>query len=145
MIERQRKILDIISKDNISTQEELTRLLREAGYDVTQATVSRDIKKLRISKVVNQKGESHYVAGGSEDSDAGAYNLFASSVVSVRVASNLVVIKTLPGMAQAVGAFVDSLHIPQSFGSIAGDDTLMIIAEDTENARIIHKKLEAMR
>ncbi len=145
MIERQRKILEIINKENISTQEELTLRLRGEGYDVTQATVSRDIKKLRISKVVNKKGESHYVAGNTEESDNGTYNLFASSVVSVRSAVNLVVIKTLPGMAPAVGAVVDSMHIPQSLGSIAGDDTLMIIAENKEDAQKINEKLEAMR
>lgn len=145
MIDRHSKILEIINSENISTQEELTNRLRSVGYDVTQATVSRDIKKLRIVKAVNDSGESHYVANTAEETDPVTYNLFASSVISVRLALNLVVIKTLPGMAQAVGAVVDSIHLPQSLGSIAGDDTLMVIAENIQDAEIINKKLQAMR
>ncbi|MDD4688672.1 MAG: arginine repressor [Eubacteriales bacterium] len=144
MIDRHSKLMEIITKENISTQEELTAKLREAGYDVTQATVSRDIKKLRISKVVNNHGESHYVAV-SEDSDSSSYNLFASSVVAVHLAMNLVVIKTFPGMASAIGAVVDSMHISQALGSIAGDDTLMVIAENIEDAKLIYEKLHSMR
>ncbi len=145
MINRHSKILEIISSENISTQEELTNKLRSFGYDVTQATVSRDIKKLRIVKTVNHMGESHYVAPVADEGDASNYNLFASSVISVRIAQNLVVIKTLSGMAQAVGAVVDSVHLPQSLGSIAGDDTLMVIAENIEDANAIYKTLQAMR
>jgi len=145
MSERHRKILEIINNNDISTQEELTSRLREVGYDVTQATVSRDIKKLRIVKTVNDRGVSHYVANNAEEGDPSSYNLFASSVISVRLAQNLVVIKTLPGMAQAVGAVVDSVHLPQSLGSIAGDDTLMVIAENVHDAEEINKKLQSMR
>jgi len=145
MLERHSKILEIINSESISTQEELTSRLRGAGYDVTQATVSRDIKKLRIVKAVNDSGISHYVASSAEETDSANYNLFASSVISVRLALNLVVIKTLPGMAQAVGAVVDSIHLPQALGSIAGDDTLMVIAETIEDAQLINTKLQAMR
>lgn len=126
---RHAKILEIIEKNAIETQEDLAEKLKEIGMDVTQATVSRDIKELRLIKVMSKDGRSKYAS--MEQSDSTNTNrlltILMESVLSTDYANNIVVVKTLPGMAQAAASAIDSLRWTEIVGSIAGDDTIMII------------------
>lgn len=148
MIERHNMILDLITKYKIDTQEDLAQRLKQAGYEVTQATVSRDIKKLQLVKRVDAEG-SRYVssATGHQDDTMSQrmLNIFASSVMSIDYAENLVVIKTMPGMAQAAAAAIDALGLVGVLGTIAGDDTIMVIARDIDRARFTAARFEKMR
>lgn len=109
---RHSKILELIQQHNIDTQEELLKLLRAEGYDVTQATVSRDIKELRLVKTLANDGKYKYSTGKSESSDISLkfFSLFADSVLSVEFAGNMVALKCMTGMAQAVCAAMDSMQ-----------------------------------
>ncbi len=134
---RQSKILDFIKTHEVKTQEELSALLISAGFDVTQATVSRDIRELRLIKTMSITGAYQYALAPEGEQEGMAYklsNIFSQSVSSVDYAGNLVVLKTMPGMAQAAGAAVDALHHEEIVGSIAGDDTLLIVLRDEKEA-----------
>lgn len=126
---RHAKILELIEKYQIETQEELADKLKEHGMDVTQATVSRDIKELRLIKVMAD--DEHYRYASVSQSEGSINNklltIFTESFVSSDYANNIVVIKTLPGMAQASASAVDMLKWPEIVGTIAGDDTIMIV------------------
>ncbi len=126
--ERQTKILQLIKERSIGTQEELVASLQAAGLDVTQATVSRDIKALGVIKVSTGQGGQKYVAmeRSGEAASGRLMKVFAEAVVQIDLAMNLVIVKTLPGMAQAGASALDSMHLPEVIGSIAGDDTLFI-------------------
>ena len=123
---RHSKILELIQQHNIDTQEELLKLLRAEGYDVTQATVSRDIKELRLVKTLANDGKYKYSTGKSESSDISLkfFSLFADSVLSVEVAGNMVALKCMTGMAQAVCAAMDSMQWDGVVATLAGDDTI---------------------
>lgn len=126
---RQAKILEIIENEVIETQEEIADRLKKAGMDVTQATISRDIKELRLIKVLTSDSRYKYAAFSNE---GGAYpsrliTIFSKSYVSSDYANNIVVVKTLPGMAQASASAIDSLGWSEIVGTIAGDDTIMIV------------------
>ncbi|MBO4408157.1 MAG: arginine repressor [Clostridiales bacterium] len=133
---RQELILRLIKEKNISTQDELTKLVREAGYDATQATCSRDIKELGIIKITMPNNETKYaVLERTGDIAPGRLlSVFINSIVSVKPAMNIVVIKTLPGMASAAASALDSLHFADVVGTIAGDDTIFIATEGVEEA-----------
>ena len=134
---RHAMILDIISKHNIETQDELASYLRENGFDVTQATVSRDIKELRIIKTLDGLGGYRYVVPRQEESDkfdARFRVIFRECVTSIDFAQNLVVVKTMPGLGAAAGANIDALHMPTVIGTLSGDDTTLVIMRDTEAA-----------
>ena len=133
---RHAKILEIINSHSVETQEELQALLRQAGYAVTQATVSRDIKELRLVKTPGQGGGYRYATakGGSEHISAKFHSIFAGSVVQVQHARNIVVVHCLPGMAQAACAAMDSMHWSQVIGTLAGDDTLICIVTGEREA-----------
>lgn len=133
---RQELILKLIKEKNISTQDELTKLVREAGYDATQATCSRDIKELGIIKITMPNNETKYaVLERTGDIAPGRLlSVFINSIVSVKPAMNIVVIKTLPGMASAAASALDSLHFADVVGTIAGDDTIFIATEGVEEA-----------
>ena len=136
-LSRHSKILDLISKYNIDTQEELARRLSEDGYNVTQATVSRDIKDLKLVKVLDDSGVYKYAQGGSKESSASDKNLnsiLVNSVISVEYALNTVVIKTHSGMAQAVGFIIDSTGFDEVLGCVAGDDTIFCVVRDEKSA-----------
>ena len=126
---RQAKILEIIDKNEIETQEELVLKLKEEGMDVTQATVSRDIKELKLVKVLTDSGKSKYASIEQSDNEISGklLRIFTEAFVSIDYANNIAVVKTLPGMAQAVASAVDSLKWPGIIGTIGGDDTVMII------------------
>ena len=140
---RQAAILEIISTQEIETQEELCAALNKRNYSVTQATVSRDIKELRLFKVVgNEKKYKYaYIDEGSNKISPKMHNLFRECVLSMRSAMNQVVIRTLRGNGSNAGMIVDKLNLPEIVGSIAGDDTLLIVTENEEKAKIVVEKL----
>lgn len=133
---RHSKILELIKEYDIETQEELLGYLKESGFDVTQATISRDIKELRLVKTLTRNGRYKYTAGneGAGELSAKFVSLFSDSVLSVQAARNLVVVRTQTGMAQAVCAVLDAAY-PQSFiGTLAGEDTILIVCAQDEIA-----------
>ncbi len=131
---RHAKILELIQTHAIDTQEELLNWLRQENFDVTQATVSRDIKELRLVKTLSPDGKYRYSTGKNTETDISGkfHTLFADSVHSVDYAGNIVAIKCYGGMAQAVCAALDSLHWEGTVGTLAGDDTIFILTR-TEN------------
>ncbi|MEE0957216.1 MAG: arginine repressor [Ruminococcus sp.] len=133
---RHDKILSIISEYPIETQDELMKKLLESGYKATQATISRDIKELRLVKALGSNGKYRYVAGsGSTDMRSNFAGIFGSSVLSIDNAQNIVVVKTLSGTANAVCAALDSMDNTVVVGTIAGDDTIFIACRTTESAQ----------
>ena len=134
---RHTKIVELINKYPITTQDELLEYLKSEGFDVTQSTVSRDIKKLRLSKSLDPNGKYRYQAPSSNQitSKNGFLSLIDSSVISVEYAMNMVVVKTYAGMAQAVCAAFDSMQYESIVGTIAGDDTIFIVCKNEEAAR----------
>lgn len=124
---RQEKILEIISNNNIETQEELISALRNEGYAATQATVSRDIRQLELSKLKMDNGTYKYVAPRGEYGVAEYKEALFSAIKDVRCALNNVVVKTGPGLAQAIAAGIDMLDDESILGSVAGDDTIIIV------------------
>lgn len=133
---RHARILKLIESNCVETQEELTRLLREDGFNVTQATVSRDIKDLRLIKVADGEGNTKYV--GSYDNSGNNYNrllkVFSQAFVSADYAVNLVVVRTLSGMANAVASAIDATNYQNVLGTIAGDDNVIVICRSEEYA-----------
>lgn len=144
--DRQKKILEIINSKEIETQEELMNALKQEGYETTQATVSRDIRQLGLRKISAGIGR-FYVAGKaahsvSPSSNIQSYkNVLESGVLSVETAGNLVVIKTVSGMAMAVGAAVDNLTIEGVVGCIAGDDTVFVAVRDSRAASSVSAEI----
>jgi transcriptional regulator of arginine metabolism len=130
------KIKEIISQRDIETQEELVQALEEEGFTVTQATISRDIKELQLIKVVGADGRYKYaIPAASTTVNADTFRRKLSEVfVSLARAQNLLVLKVLPGNAHAVGAMLDSMNAKDVLGTIAGDDTLLLITPDEEAA-----------
>ena len=141
--ERQARLLQVIREREISTQDELVASLNEAGMDVTQATVSRDIKELGIIKVSTGSGIQKYVPmeRSGEAASGRLMKVFSEAVIQVDAAMNIVVIKTLPGMAQAGASALDSMRLPEIVGSIAGDDTVFIATRTVEQADALARLL----
>ena len=133
---RQAVILDLINEYSIETQEELLARLKDKGYNVTQATVSRDIKELRLLKTLSSDGKYRYTSyvKNHDEARSGFNGFINNSVVSVKPAQNIVVIKTLAGMANAICASIDSIGFKGIVGTIAGDDTIFIVCADKEQA-----------
>lgn len=131
---RHAKILELISRLAIDTQEELQKNLRLEGFNVTQATVSRDIKELRLTKTLDSDGRYKYTAGAKNTTDAkeSFISLFSTSVLSVDYAQNIVVIKTHSAVAQAVCASLDKLNNDAILGTIAGDDTIFCVCRNNQ-------------
>ncbi|MBQ7760733.1 MAG: arginine repressor [Clostridia bacterium] len=138
---RQEKILEIISTRNIETQEDLISALKAEGFNATQATASRDIRQLKLLKVATN-GVYKYVAPKNELENSGKYNqaLFAS-ITDIHYALNNVVIKTNPGLAQAVAAGIDSLHDSDILGCVAGDDCIILVSKSEEASIRVTEKL----
>ena len=132
---RHKKILELIDNFNIETQDDLLNMLKECGFNVTQATVSRDIKDLRLVKTIDNTGKYKYTLDVNL-SNGVTYNSlkgFSYSIKSIDSSGNMVVIKTLSGMAQAVCANIDSMNVDNMLGTIAGDDTIFILMRDQES------------
>ena len=146
---RQTEILSIIQNVDVETQEQLLDELRSRGFSATQATISRDIKELRLVKELSGKGGYRYTlterkqTGGA---DARLRNIFKEGVISVDVAQNLVVVKTMPGLASAACSALDGMEIPGMVGTLAGDDTGILIMRDNNSAQAfsseVHKLLK---
>ncbi len=132
---RQQKILEIITQKEIDTQEELCDELIKANFNVTQATISRDVKDLKLYKVAGETKKYKYISFDSyvDNVTNRMTNLFKCCVLSIRHANNLILVKTMRGNGSTVGVFVDSLKIPEIIGSVAGDDTLLIVIDSNES------------
>ena len=141
---RQQKILELIKKYDIDTQETLINKLYEAGYTVTQTTVSRDIRQLNLVKGVTSKGTYKYIAPEvRKDSGAPVLNsAITDSVTSIDTACNIVVVKTFPGMANAIAVCVDSMYHDDIVGSVAGDDTILLVSKTPERAEMLAEDLK---
>lgn len=136
--QRQAKILDLIEQTEIETQEELSEHLRRLGYSTTQATVSRDIKELRLIKILSStSGKYKYAAAASEVENSFTTrlrNIFRECVTEISSAQNMVVIKTLPGLGQAAAMAIDAMRVREVVGTLGGDDTVFVVMRDTESA-----------
>ncbi len=139
-------ITKMIAMQNIETQEELARALREQGFSVTQATVSRDIKELRLIKVLTPEGRYRYatVEKAEADMQERFIQMFANCVLSVATAGNLVVIKTISGSASAAAEAIDSMKFPEVVGSIAGDNTIFIAVHEARAVPEVVRKFQKM-
>ncbi|MCR4757226.1 MAG: arginine repressor [Butyrivibrio sp.] len=143
---RHDKIIEIIAKNVVETQEQLAALLKEAGYDVTQATVSRDIRQMKLTKQVTEDGKSKYVYS-TADSDVMQdkyVSVLKAGFLSMDLAQNILVMKTVSGMAMALAAALDALNFPQIVGCIAGDDTIMIAIKTNEEAVEIMEEIQTL-
>ncbi len=141
--ERQSKLLHLIGEFPIETQEELQQRLFDAGYDVTQATVSRDIKELRIVKMLDSNGVYRYAVNGGGSSKSIKYiDMFAHSAVSVAYSMNDVVIKCHPGMAQGACTSLDMMNCENVLGTLAGDDTIFVITKTEKDAAALCEMLQ---
>jgi len=143
---RHAKILELIEKYVIETQEELAEKLREVGMEVTQATISRDIKELRLVKVMTKDGRYKYASMSHTESVISnkLLTVFTESFVSCDHANNIVVVKTLPGMAQASASAIDALKWNEIVGTIAGDDTILIVCRAEKIAEELVEKLSRL-
>lgn len=141
---RQNKILEIISNNEVETQEKLASLLKESGYDVTQATISRDIKELQLIKVLSSSGRYKYSLGTSLETPISErlVKIFKETIRSVSPSLNMIVIKTLSGCANAAAEAVDSLNLPHILGTIAGNNTVLLVVDDPENVPSIVDKFK---
>ena len=140
---RQQKIIEIIENRAIETQEELAEALKAEGYEVTQSTVSRDIRQLKLTKVTSSEGKQRYSVVHKEKADLGDryIRVFREGFVSMEEAQNILVIRTVSGMAMAVAAAIDAMQFPEVVGCIAGDDTIMAAIKTVEDTYGIMEKL----
>ena len=144
---RQDKILDLIRRYEIETQEELAQKLNESGFKVTQATVSRDIKELKLFKVPAGDGRQKYalfLQEESEELDAKYVRVFKDGYLSMAMAQNILVLKTVPGMAMAVAAALDKFQFPEVVGCIAGDDVIMCAIHNVDETLLVMEKLRKL-
>lgn len=143
---RQKKILEIVSRYTVETQDDLIDRLSVEGYAVTQATVSRDIRELQLTKVLSGKGTYRYVAPKKEDMAGGSKFTAAlvDSIVSVEYAQNIVVIKTYPGLANAVAGGIDNLSVAEVLGCVAGDDTIFVATRTEAVAKSFSERIHIM-
>ena len=133
--ERQEKIVEMVEKYTIETQEELISLLSQLGYDVTQATVSRDIRDLMISKILTPRGTYKYVLPQKpEGTNVRFKSALSESITKIDWAMNQIIIKTYPGMAQAIAAAIDGIEDESVLGCVAGDDAIIVVTRDIESA-----------
>ena len=144
--QRQTKMLDLLKKHDIETQEELSDYLQKEGYQVTQATVSRDIRELKLTKVAMSNGRQKYAAltAANEDLSEKYTRVFRDAFVSMDMAQNILVIKTVSGMAMAVAAAIDAMHLHEIVGCIAGDDTIMCAVRSVDDTIAVMSRLRKL-
>lgn len=142
--ERQALIRELVEKYEIETQEELTERLVEAGFSVTQATVSRDIREMKLTKISKSDGSFKYaILTESEHYLSDKYiRVLKNGYTSMETAQNILVVKTVAGMAMAVAAAIDSMHLREIVGSIAGDDTIMMVLHDNQDAEKVREMIQ---
>ena len=142
---RHKLIIELISQNEIDTQETLIKYLEAAGVRATQTTISRDIRELKILKGLTSRGTYKYVAPSDVGEDSAAFSrTFSDAIVRIENARNIVVIKTLPGMANAVAVSVDGFHFEEIIGSVAGDDTILLVVRDDDIAAYVREKLNSI-
>lgn len=143
---RQIAILEIIAEQAIETQEELADALRNHGFQVTQATVSRDIKELRLVKALSADGAYRYVASDKNESGLNErlVRMFSETVISISYAYNQIIIKTLSASASIAAETIDSLQWPEILGTIAGENTILMIVRSVEEVKSVVDRLNAM-
>ena len=145
--QRQAKILEIIANKNVETQEQLLAELQAEGFRGTQATISRDIKELRIVKELTSLGNYRYTVSNSDIGSSFTTRLntiFRECVISFDYAQNIIVVRTLPGLASAAGSAIDAMNLSAIVGSLAGDDTLMIVMRDINAAAAFCGEIKAL-
>ena len=143
---RQDAILKIVRENIVATQDDLISLLQNAGFNVTQATISRDIKELGLAKAVDGSGIQRYIVHTVKKVKSASHDyIFSSSVISVATAVNDIVIKCYPGMANAACAILDSMEFSEILGTLAGDDTILVIAKSENDAKILYNKINSLK
>lgn len=144
-LERHSKIVELIGKYEIETQEELADYLQKAGYHVTQATVSRDIRELRLTKVQSENGRQRYVVMQVPGTFSDKYiRILKDGFMSMDMAQNILVIRTVSGMAMAVAAALDAIHFHEIVGCIAGDDTIMCAVRSVDDTILVMDKIKKL-
>ena len=143
-LSRQNKILEIIKTNEVETQDQLLNLLSDAGYSVTQATVSRDIRELQLVKVQGRDGKYRYTSGNYDDRPISErfIKIFRETTLSYACAGNLIVVKTLSGCAGAAGEAIDTLSLGHMVGSVGGDNTLLIVVDKEENVPAVTSAID---
>ena len=144
-LERHSKIVELIGKYEIETQEELAERLDQEGYKVTQATVSRDIRELKLTKIQSENGRQRYMVMQNQTAFSDKYiRILKDGYVSMDMAQNILVIKTVSGMAMAVAAALDEIHFHEIVGCIAGDDTIMCAVRSVDDTILLMEKLKKL-
>ena len=141
---RHKKILELIERYDIDTQETMIEKLAEIGIIVTQTTISRDIRELKLVKGMTGRGTYKYIAPGvkRENNTPVLNSALTDAVIKIEAAKNIVVVKTFPGMANALCVCIDTLEHPHIIGSVAGDDTVLLVIRDDETANMVQDKLK---
>ena len=144
--QRQEKILELITKYEIDTHEDMIARLCDEGYNVTQATISRDMRDLRLTKVLTSRGTYKYAvnSASNQSNSIKLNNAVVDSIISVEYAGNNIVIKTYPGLAQAVASGVDSLNNDSILGCVGGDDTIIVVTRDAEASAHISETIREL-
>ena len=142
---RQRKIIELITNYDIETQEELAAKLAENGFNVTQATISRDIRELNLTKIATKGGKQKYAVQSSSDivSNSKYMRVLNDGIITMDTAGNILVVKTVSGMAMAVAAALDAMQIKEILGCIAGDDTIMCVVKHAEETDRVKEHIES--
>ena len=142
---RQRKIIELITNYDIDTQEELAAKLVENGFNVTQATISRDIRELNLTKIATKGGKQKYAVQSSSDivSNSKYMRVLNDGIITMDTAGNILVVKTVSGMAMAVAAALDAMQIKEILGCIAGDDTIMCVVKHAEETDRVKEHIES--
>ena len=142
---RHRKIIELITNYDIETQEELAAKLVENGFNVTQATISRDIRELNLTKIATKGGKQKYAVQSSSDivSNSKYMRVLNDGIITMDTAGNILVVKTVSGMAMAVAAALDAMQIKEILGCIAGDDTIMCVVKHAEETDRVKEHIES--
>ena len=145
-ISRQNKILELIEQYEIETQDKLASMLRDYGYEVTQATISRDIKELQLVKTLSSGGRYKYVVSTSGEGPVSGRltSVFRETVKSITYSGNIVLVKAISGCAAAVGEALDTMNVDHVIGSVAGDNTLLLVIDDPSNSPEVVERLNEM-
>ena len=144
-LERHSKIVELIGKYEIETQEELAEHLKEEGYQVTQATISRDIRELKLTKASGKNGRQRYMVMQAQETLSDKYiRILRDGFVSMDMAQNILVIKTVAGMAMAVAAALDAIHFHEIVGCIAGDDTILCAVRSLDDTILVMEKIRKL-
>ena len=144
-VERHSKIVELIGKYEIETQEELAEYLNRAGFNVTQATVSRDIRELKLTKAATEGGKQKYMVLQSQTNFSDKYiRILQDGYLSMDMAQNILVLKTVAGMAMAVAAALDAMHFHEIVGCIAGDDTIMCAVRSVDDTILVMDKIRKL-